>query len=838
MWLLEHEGAAFRGKRLWLRPGKRYLFGRTVAEPGMLAISGEKASSVSRKHITISVDDVREGDSQKLSSRSKVTVEDLGSKIGTTVNGHKIKKEQYVITQDKNELRMGSMSGFQITWMPVVLSFSFTRKELDAGAYTKLRQNLEHLDLKFLSGYDMKATTHVVSKKRNTSKGLQALVNGAFIVDDKFVDRLITATTTEVLEGGVDRSPLEADFDGNWPNAMDYLPDPGNEPVTRPAESFAPNPSRAEVFDGYTFIFYDQKQHETLVDPITNGKGKALYKEVIPGETEIDDFIRFVKSVAGEKGLGEFEDGSEGKGVVVVRCLPTGSAQAWYEQFYTDVSLRLDHRLIDQKDFLDAILSCDASSLRRPLEIDDARATQNHPQNSSASEPMNVDNENENEQPQSATGSRASAPRRPTRAPIRKRFKGFVADSDSDDGDTAMVDNGLVAVPSQVSVGPVAESSQEGLFVSQDGGHEEPDALVQTARGSQRKRPASRISQALDIEEDFAPTAAQLKRRRIETGQDPIPRQPTPSPPPDPEAEKETQASKGKKPQSKTGRVKKEIIDSNVIELARKRREEEEARARAEREDLEAGIEDLDLAEIRRLQLEEPMELRKAPPPRTREEDVATGRWDPAWNGRKNFKKFQQRGAAGAARPPQRIIVALEEVKAKGYGMGDDYWLEDESGRKGKKKSQRDSQNTSIQSTAATRESQATQSRRSAAASAPRQEPRDGEDDIEDEGTGLNGSSHVTKIDTVQDDDDDQDVVFSGTRKRSTRAASTQQESSPSQRTTQRSESSRHSIKRSAGAPPPRQQPAKRPRRANIPASDDEDEDESEDELRFRFKRR
>ncbi len=32
MWLLENAGSAFQGRRLWLRPGKRYLFGRTRAE--------------------------------------------------------------------------------------------------------------------------------------------------------------------------------------------------------------------------------------------------------------------------------------------------------------------------------------------------------------------------------------------------------------------------------------------------------------------------------------------------------------------------------------------------------------------------------------------------------------------------------------------------------------------------------------------------------------------------------------------------------------------------------------------------------------------------------------
>jgi len=69
---------ASTGKKLWLRPGKTYLFGRTVAE-GMfnqfwivcatklthdLCLAGQLTISdktVSRKHLTIHIDNVPEG---------------------------------------------------------------------------------------------------------------------------------------------------------------------------------------------------------------------------------------------------------------------------------------------------------------------------------------------------------------------------------------------------------------------------------------------------------------------------------------------------------------------------------------------------------------------------------------------------------------------------------------------------------------------------------------------------------------------------------------------------------------------------------------------------------
>lgn len=744
-------------------------------------------------------------------SRSKVTVEDLKSKLGTHINGHKIKGEKHVIAQEKNELKLGSMGGFKITWFPVVLSFSFTRKELDAGVQTKLKDNLEQLDIKFLAVYDSHATTHVVNKKRNTSKGLQALVNGIYIVDDGFINNIIAGATPEDVDGGVERSALEANFDAKWPDALEFLPAPGNEPVQRPAEAFAPNPARKEIFEGYTFVFYEPKQHESLIGPIADGRGKALYKEVIAHETKIDDFIFYVKSIAGEKGLGEFEDGSEGKGVVVVRYVPHDE---WYEEFYRAVSLRLDHRLIDQKDFLDAILSCDASGLRRQLEVETPAATQNGPNYSG--ERMEVDNE----QPVPAaatTRSQATVPRRPAR-PTRKRFRGFVADSESDGDnnlDAPMLDSARADTSLPVAA---AESSQEGLFVSQGADSQEADTTIQEAQRSQLKRPA-----APSFEDDFAPTAAQLKRRRIAAREDPIPRQATP----EPEVEENSDAAKNKKStKGKSPKIKKEV---DVLEVARQKREKVEAQARAERDQLEADAAGLDLAEIRRLQIEEPMSLRTdVPPMRSREQDIANGRWDPAWNGRKNFKKFRQRGGVEAARTAPRIIVTLEEVKKATGGIGDDYWLEDETTQKRKKKSQRctQSQNAGQQG--------------QEKATAPSRRNRDHNVEFGPEGdTGMD-NSRVNSIATDENEQgsDDDEPVMSATTKRNATAASIQQDSSwRSQHTTQKSQPSKSSTKRHAAAPPPHAQPAKRSKQNTMPSDDDDDESD-EDELRFKFKRR
>ncbi|ORY57914.1 uncharacterized protein BCR38DRAFT_82308 [Pseudomassariella vexata] len=788
MWILENEGEAIDGKRLWLRPGKRYLFGRTVAEPGMLAIKGEKANTVSRKHVIIQVDPVCEGEGQNPRGRSKVTVEDLCSKIGTTVNGKKFKGEKYVITTDENVLQMGSLQAkFRITWFPVVLSYSFTGKELRSNPLTKLRTDLEQLDIKFFTDY-MPTTTHVVARKRNTPKGLQALINGRYIVNDRFVEAVVAAATPQQLDGGVEMSLLERDFDSYWPNALEFLPLAGDEPVPRAVEDFSPNPERTRLFEGYTFIFYEQKQFDTLLGPITNGGGKAVFKVAIPGETQIDDFIRFVKEIAGEKGLGEFEDGSEGKGAVVVRFLPiNGETLDWFSEFYTAVSLRLDHRLIDQKDFIGAILGNDASVLRRPLEVETQRTSQGGP---AALEPHPI----EVDENPAREASQPSASRRRIRGVARSRFKGFDVDLDSDNE----VSEG---VPASAPVPAVNESSQEGgLFVSQNPASAEPEETTRAGRRSQRKRPASPIPEPPDIMEEFAPNAAQVKRRRIERGETPIPRDPTPSV----DEGSELSASKSKQTK-KSPKVKKEV---DILKIARQHREEAEARARREREELATAPEGLDLAEIRRLQIEEPMEIRQAPPQvRGHDKDVADGRWNPAWNGRQNFKKFRQCGAATVARPHLKTLIALEEVKSKGFGIGDDYWLQDTGGQK--KKSQNRSQSRGLSSGA---DASNTQNRSQTAASR-----RECSSELEANNDGV---------------DDSEDAAFTSGQSRANKAAQSFSTQSLRMQTSQIAQSGR-TTKRTAAASPPEQQPAKKARITTIAASDDDD---SDDELRFRFR--
>ena len=373
MWTLECDTEILKKKRVWLRPGKKYLFGRTPVQKGRSAGFMIDEKSVSRKHLTLSVTAIKPGDGSRVNSRSDVVLKDEETKFGTEVDGERINGGEKTLKNDEHTFRLGKTpTVFRIRWQPVVLSFSLSSKELKGGKdpLFAIRNRVEDLDIKVVLPYIFDKTTHVVSTKRNTAKGLQALINAKYIVSNSFIDTLVYVTTPGDLDEPESLSPLEEDFDRSWPDALQHVPPKGHEPNERPVEFFAPNPLRSNVFEGYTFVFCDQTQFESLQAPITNGGGKALQFGLKTGETSVHELVRFVKNTAGEKGLGEFEDESEGKGVVLVKFRSKESPD-WAAELCVQVALALDQRLIEQNEFMDAILTNDASVLRRPLLEED-----------------------------------------------------------------------------------------------------------------------------------------------------------------------------------------------------------------------------------------------------------------------------------------------------------------------------------------------------------------------------------------------------------------------------------------------------------------------------------
>ncbi|GKU02505.1 campothecin resistance conferring protein [Fusarium langsethiae] len=799
MWILENS-EAFEGRKLWLRPGKTYLFGRTAAEPGQLAIS---------------VSPVEPGQSHNPSSRSALTIEDLATKIGTVVNGEKIKGTQKVVEGDKAEFTMGKCPNkFCISWEPVVFAFSFTSKELQTDPLATLRERFEQLDIKIVHEY-ISSTTHVVSKKRNTAKGLQALINGKHIVTETFLDAVVEAGNLPKGAEATELSPLEQDLNQNWPDALQHLPPRGGEPVQHPDSTYAPDPGRKDIFEGYSFIFYDQVQYNNLLAPITNGGGKAFIRKVIPMETDVDEFVQYVKGVAGEKGLGAFDDGSEGKGVVVVRFIPSkGATIDWYVEFFRTVSLRLDHRPIEQSEFLEAILIKDASILRRPLEVESSHNTQeqNHTQQEAEAE-VSGGSQNLNTQAQTAQPAEETqtAPRRGrTRKTIKRRFAGFDDESDID-----MDSIPPAPAPAPASV-PVAQPTtqrttqiqpeEEGLFVSQELDVPLEPQPSSNTRSSQRKRKASPLPED-DLMDGMTTAAEKFKRQRIERGED------MDEPAEQMETQKEETVPTPKK------KIKKEF---DILAMAAQNREKEEARARAEKEDLANLPDDVDLSEIRRLNIVEEMEVRQPCQGRTREQDIRDGRWNPKWNGMKNFKKFRPRGEV-TGRQPARIIVPLTQVKTKEFGVGDDYWLEDEGTERRK----------SNPSQPTARETQL---------SAPTPTPTPVPVPVPIPAPTRSQKRTVPTILSDSSDEEDSRITerssAPATRTRGAQAAASQSQSQANTKSqASRATASSQGSKRVAAESAAGQQPPKRVRPTRR-AVEIADSDDSDDELKFRFGKR
>ncbi|KAE8387020.1 hypothetical protein BDV23DRAFT_131898 [Aspergillus alliaceus] len=643
MWILDSEGDFLGGKRVWLRPGQKYLFGRIKQHGAGHAI---EHNSISRKHMVIEVSPVKPGDGSHIYAKSEITVIDQNSKCGTAVDGEQIRGESVSLTGEEHTIKLGKYQHLlRVKWQPTVLTFSFSSKELKAkDPLAHVRSRLEDLDIKTIIPYVVDKTTHVVQSKRNTAKGLQALVNGKYIVANSYIDALVYAATPSDLENLESLSPLEVDFDSAWPDPTEHLPPPGKELVPRPAESFAPNPDRANLFEDYTFIFGDAAQFENLQDPITNGHGKALLYHVENEVTTADEIVQFMRNAAGRKGLGS-QRGSPG-GVVLVRFRAKGRYEEWSIELSNQVALKTDQRVIEQGEFLDAILANDASSLCRTLPSPKPTPSQE----GSAAQVSQAASTTPAESVQIADSQLAEETNQPTKAkPRGPRVRSFVSKMKTfDDGFDI---NAIPAHP--LDEEDVVEDSLSAMDIMPSSG--------------QQSQPRSSLQEEDDVLSNLLPGANAMKRRRPQT----MPKALGDSTP---------------RPKEEVHRPKRQKLD--VLGAARQHREAEDAqRQRREEEEAELQSSLRDVENLKGLAIVEEMEM---PVRKVTDED---SRWDEQWNGRKNFKKFRRKGDRNQPRHRiQAVIVPLEEVTRKDFGIGEHYWV---SSRKSADHSQAESRRES-----------------------------------------------------------------------------------------------------------------------------------------------
>jgi hypothetical protein len=677
MWFLEHE-SLFGGKRVWLRPGSQQLFGRTKSgEDGAEGKSWKiDNKAVSRKHVMLKVYDAPPENGTKLHTRSQIEVTDLSCRQGTTIDEKttlKSKKaedgtleyDKATLTGTEHTIRLAQgYAPFKIVWRPVVLTYASRESKESKARSAKLHA----LDIKTTTDFLFDKTTHVVSQKRNLPKVLSGLVAGKHIVNGDFLDAILRVATASV-DGTENYEPskLEEDFDESWPKEKEHIPPTGAEPVARPQEMLEPDSSRADVFSGLTFVFLVESQYNSLLEPITGGGGKGLLFDVRPGETTVEEYVDYIHSVAGKKKRNR--TGSDKLPVVTVRLAgyPDGMEE-WAARFVTGVDQALNQRSVLQNEFLDVIITKDRSSLQRP-------PTETVTLPSSAPEPAPT--QHSTRDPTPISQSRAPSPTKSVspekiesvKPAIRKRvhrprtggrFTGF-DDYEPPPKRTKVDDTPMEDVQESVHSAVIPDRT------SQD--HAAPDTQTQH---TQRFATHDTLQKEEQMDTLF-PAAAAIKRQRAAT------RAPSASVEPEGNEPVQRTIGRGKEALEKLQRAQAKAAgkEINVREQTRIRIKEEEERRKADEESLREALEGVDIAKIRNITAIEEMELRpRADRVTARQSQVDGERWNPEWNGRKNFKKFRRRGTERGVQT-HKVIVALEEAPPK-KGFGVDAFLLDD----------------------------------------------------------------------------------------------------------------------------------------------------------------
>lgn len=678
MWLLTCDGDIFGHKPIWLRPGSGHLLGRTSgrAEGGEV-VRYINHKSVSRKHAIIHVGHVKQGDSARLHARSEIKITD-GSKVGTYINGEKISQTSKILDKTEYTIKLGNYEHeFHLQWRPVVFTFTNLSKSAKARSdpLGAQRQKLEPADIKIITEYISSQTTHVIGKKRNTSPGLQALLQGRWLLADSFVDAMAKATAKPGANGGGNElpCPLEEDLEKNWPQEEDHILAAGAEPNPRPNDYLKPNAERAELFAHLTFIFLSQHQHDLLMPVVTSGGGKALLWDVAIGSSKADDLIGFVKEVAGAKGDRTFRlsQPSGNGGIVLVR--PGDKESQWTVEFLAAVETTLEQRSMEQNQFLEAILSADISELRKPLTRESqsqvaAAASLDTPSQSrssardrnqrksasveaQASDLTQHRTRPDSEQPQENSEAMNSRPNKKMRRTVtQSRFKGFEEVDPSQFTRPESESPELSQPPPEDEAMQVDEPSQPEP--SQPAGRKRA-APDEDDYGPERQRA---------MMDNLLPGAAAMKKRRLQNKENAAGGSSNATPEP------ELPAAVAKKTE------KKAKLRDVRAEIEARHKREEEARLKDE-EALREALNGVDISDVR-AKVESFDVAPREPPRRPQHEDAGpSDRWDPAWNGRKNFKRFKRRGQNGEGPRLPRVIVGLEEEPRKGHGIGEEYWL-------------------------------------------------------------------------------------------------------------------------------------------------------------------
>lgn len=622
MWILESNGDFLQGKRMWLKPGKKYLFGRVKKDGVRFAIDHK---TVSRKHFTITVDSVKEGDVGRVHTRTGIVVTDENSKAGTNVDGELLKAKSQELKGAVHSIRPGNCPyELVVTWTPQVLTVSLLKKEIKAGALKDRQKRLKELDIKVTSDYLPGQTTLLVVGKRNTAKGLQALIEGRSIVAESYIDALVYAATPAALQEEEDLCPLELDFDDNWPDPTLHLPPAGKEPTDKPAEAYRPDARRRDIFEKFTFVFFTRQQYENLMPTITTGHGKALLYDVDTETATVEQALDYLQKIAGHKTV------STKGGVLLVKD-NSEAESSLLSSFIEKLASKLSYKPVDQSGFLDAVLTGDASQLKvafqRELGSTDAQA-----------EAPALAGDRDSAAVQNSTPPEEESSRPRKRARTTQPRKNILDDFDDDFNPDAIGPYEEVETdPRQLRNTQIAPDNNSRSV------KEEPHSTPRS--------PSPLVDRPADARMDaLFPATAAFRRAKAAAEAETRPHG-TPT----------SQAGVAH-PATRSAPLKEvKLMDVRATVKAEREREEaerrkaKEAQTRLEAEDNEFGSGPANLVQIHEYRL--PVRDKSASPV----VQIHGPEWKPEWEGRKNFKGFR-RARDGVVRPRRKIIVPVVEV--------------------------------------------------------------------------------------------------------------------------------------------------------------------------------
>ena len=624
----------------------------------------------------LKVYDAAPEDGTKLHKRSQIEVTDLSCRQGITIDDRTTLKSQKAadgsieysretLKGTEHTIRLAaSYAPFKIVWRPIV--FTYASKESKESKSRSVQ--LQTLDIKTTADFVFDKTTHVVSAKRNLPKVLSGLTSAKHIVTTEYLDAVLRVAAPSVdEEDNYLPSKLEEDFDAWWPAEKDYIPAAGAEPIARPQEMLLPDSSRSEVFSGLTFIFLNEGQYSSLLDPVTGGGGKALLYDVRPGETTVEEYVDYVHSVAGKKRRGKPGD----KLPVITVRLPAypDEMEEWATNFVTGVDQALGQRSVLQNEFLDVIITKDRATIQRPPaevntpapapEVVTIRSSMRQPTPMSESRAPSQAPEESTPPPEEPA---KTIPRKRIHRPKTSRFTGFDDDAPIPKKKLKIENTHMEDVQQSESLPGASKAASQ----------------ARTAVDTQRQAsPQSHVQNTIEKEEQMDtlfPTAAKMRKQRAAT------RAPSASVEPEEGGPVKKPTKRGAETLARLNRAEKKAEkDINIREHTRQRIKEEEERRKADEESLREALEGIDITELKNLAKVEEMDvLPRQNRGTTRNQNQTNNeRWNTEWNGRKNFKKFRRRGAEQGVHS-QKVLVTLEEAPSKkAHGITDAFFLED-----------------------------------------------------------------------------------------------------------------------------------------------------------------